>query len=123
MKNLDELVLSFRYLEIDTSPKLPKFKDGERLLREKTIEGFERLGYDKKGIEYKDRLEYELDNIIRLRSFGYIYFKNNILISKRDISDICSISKSEWNKLIERRIKLDQKRKEIRIKRKLNGKS
>jgi len=70
-----------------------------------------------------DRKITELDNIIRLRSFGYIYFKNNILISKRDISDICSISKSEWNKLIERRIKLDQKRKEIRIKRKLNGKS
>ena len=67
-----------------------------------------------------DRKITELDNIIRLRSFGYIYFQNNQLVSKRNISDIYYIPKSEWSKLIERRIKLDQKRKEIRIKRKLN---
>lgn len=73
-----------------------------------------------KKLRELDRKITELDNIIRLRSFGYIYFKNNQLVSKRNISDICYIPKSEWNKIIEHRQKLDQKRKEIRIKRKLN---
>lgn len=74
-----------------------------------------------KKLRELDRKITELDNIIRLRSFGYIYFKNNRLVSERNISNICYISKSEWTKLVERRIKLDQKRKEIRIKRKLNN--
>lgn len=65
-----------------------------------------------------DRQISELDNIIRLRSFGYIYFEHNILVQERVITDIIGISKSEWQKLIDRRIKLDQRRKTVRFERK-----
>ena len=70
-----------------------------------------------------DRKITELDNIIRLNTYGKWYFKKNILIKEYDLIPMWFAGKSEFLKLIERRIKLDQKRKEIRIKRKLNGKS
>ena len=71
-----------------------------------------------KKLRKLDRQITELDNIIRLRSFGYIYFEHNVLVQKREITDIISISKSEWQKLIDRRINLDLKRKAARLERK-----
>lgn len=71
-----------------------------------------------KKLRKLDRQITELDNIIRLRSFGYIYFEHNILVQERVITDIIGISKSEWQKLIDRRIKLDQRRKTVRFERK-----
>ena len=71
-----------------------------------------------KRLRELDRKITELDKTIKLRSFGYIYFEKNILVLKRNIENIISIPKSEWNKLINRRIKLDNKRKEVRNKRK-----
>lgn len=75
-----------------------------------------------KKLRKLDRQITELDNIIRLRSFGYIYFEHNVLVQKREITDIICISNSEWNKLINRRINLDLKRKAVRLERKSYGK-
>lgn len=61
---LERFVKGFGELAIDRSLKLPKFKDGAETLARKANEGFVRLGYDRKGEEYRKRLEYELDNIV-----------------------------------------------------------
>jgi len=64
---LDELCKTFTPLELDTSPKTPHFENSDVELREHAWKGFEKYGFDKKpnADEYKRRLEYELDNIIR----------------------------------------------------------
>lgn len=64
---LDELCKTFAPLELDTSPKTPHFENSDVELREHAWKGFEKYGFDKKpnADEYKKRLEYELDNIIR----------------------------------------------------------
>lgn len=65
--NLDALCNTFTALELDTTPKTPHFENSDVELREHAWEGFEKYGFDKKenADEYKRRLEYELDNIIR----------------------------------------------------------
>ena len=73
-----------------------------------------------KKLRELDRKITELDNIIRLRSYGNWSFKNNVLINKRTLISGYYKGNTETIKLVERRQKLDQKRKEIRIKRKLN---
>ena len=66
LKNLDELCESFTTLELDTSPKTPHFENSDVELREHAWAGFKKYGFDKKPNSqvYKDRLEYELKNII-----------------------------------------------------------
>ena len=63
--NLENLCKSFTTLELDTSPKTPKFENSNEQLREHTMKGFVKYGFDKKGDIYKERIEYELDNICR----------------------------------------------------------
>lgn len=67
---LDYLCSTFDYLNIDTTPKTPSFPDGEKKLRELAWQGMEKLGYKGNKI-YEDRLEYELDNIIRAKFTDY----------------------------------------------------
>lgn len=64
--SLDELCESFTTLELDTSPKTPHFENSEVELREHAWAGFHKYGFDRKknAQVYKDRLEYELKNII-----------------------------------------------------------
>ena len=62
--NLENLCKTFTTLEIDTSPKTPKFENSAEKLREHTMKGFVKNGFDKMGDEYKERIEYELKNII-----------------------------------------------------------
>ena len=63
--NLEKLCKSFDVLDLDTSPKTPKFENSNEQLREHTMKGFVKYGFDKKGDVYKERIEYELDNICR----------------------------------------------------------
>lgn len=74
---LDSLCNRFDYLDIDTTPKTPSFPDGEKKLRELAWEGMERLGYKGNKI-YEDRLEYELDNIIRAKFTDYFLMLENL---------------------------------------------
>ena len=67
---LENLCNRFDYLPIDTTPKTPSFPDAENKLREFAWKGMERLGYKGNKI-YEDRLEYELDNIIRAKFTDY----------------------------------------------------
>lgn len=64
MKNLDELLVQFKELEIDTTIKLPKFENGPENLRKKAWKGFLERGYDQKGQIYLDRFNYEMENIV-----------------------------------------------------------
>lgn len=66
MMNLGILLQTFKTLELDTSPKTPHFENSDVELREHAWAGFHKYGFDKKpnADEYKERLEYELDNII-----------------------------------------------------------
>jgi len=61
---LNNLLHKFKTLDIDTSPKMPKVKNSDKLLRELAFAGLkEKKLHDKK--EYVERIEYELDNIIK----------------------------------------------------------
>ena len=64
MYNLDELLTEFSLLDIDYSVKLPKFENGPEKLKEKAWSGFIERGYDKKGPEYIERFNYEIENIV-----------------------------------------------------------
>lgn len=63
--NLENLCKTFNTLELDTSPKTPKFENSNEQLKEHTMQGFVKYGFDKMGDEYLKRIEYELDNICR----------------------------------------------------------
>ena len=63
--SLDALCFSFTTLDLDTSPKTPHFENSAEKLREHALAGFVKAGFDKKGDKYRERLEYELDNICR----------------------------------------------------------
>jgi DNA polymerase III alpha subunit len=63
--NLENLCKSFEILELDTTPKTPHFENSNEQLREHTMKGFIKYGFDKKGDKYKERIDYELDNICR----------------------------------------------------------
>lgn len=63
-QTLESLLEQFETLKIDTSLRLPKFDNGPEKLRERAWKGFLARGYDKKGKEYKDRFDYEIENII-----------------------------------------------------------
>lgn len=62
--SLQSLLKRFAKFELDTSPKLPRFDDSENKLRQRAFDGLKKLGLDNHR-EYIERLEYELDNIIR----------------------------------------------------------
>ena len=64
MANLGMLCMSFKALDLDTSPKTPHFENSEEKLREHAWNGFRKCGFDKMGDVYKERLEYELKNIV-----------------------------------------------------------
>jgi len=68
---------SFTLLDIDVTPKMPKFKDGDKILREKAYEGLRLKGLDKKR-EYIERLEYELDNVIKAGFADYFLFLEDL---------------------------------------------
>ncbi len=62
--SLDALLSRFGTLEIDTSLRLPRFENGAERLRERAWKGFLAHGYDRKGREYRERFDYEIENII-----------------------------------------------------------
>ena len=64
MMTLGALCLSFKTLDLDTSPKTPHFENSEERLREHAWNGFKKYGFDKMGDEYRERLEFELKNIV-----------------------------------------------------------
>ena len=62
--NLSRLLSKFDVLPLDTSPKTPHFENCEQILREKCIEGLKARGFENNQ-EYIDRMEYELENIVK----------------------------------------------------------
>ena len=62
--NLTKLLSKFEVLPLDTSPKTPHFENCEQILREKCIEGLKARGLEGNQ-EYLERMEYELDNIVK----------------------------------------------------------
>lgn len=65
MLSLDALCFSFKALDLDTSPKTPHFENSSEKLKEHANAGFVKYGFDKMGDVYRERLDYELDNICR----------------------------------------------------------
>ena len=76
--NLQELLNEFKVIELDTSPKMPKFPDAERILKEKAWLGLEKRGLNGKK-EYEDRLSYELDNVLRAGFADYFLFLEDVV--------------------------------------------
>lgn len=62
--NLNRLLSKFEVLPLDTSPKTPHFENCEQILREKCVEGLKARGLEGNQ-EYIDRMEYELENIVK----------------------------------------------------------
>ena len=62
--NLTRLLSEFDVLPLDTSPKTPHFENCEQILRDKCIEGLKARGLEGNQ-EYIDRMEYELENIVK----------------------------------------------------------
>lgn len=62
--NLNRLLSKFEVLPLDTSPKTPHFENCEQILREKCLEGLKARGLEGNQ-EYIDRMEYELENIVK----------------------------------------------------------
>ena len=94
MRTLDSLIQSFTLLDLDYSLKLPKFKDGDKLLREKAMAGFIAKGYDKKSEEYRKRLDYELDNIIGAGFADYFLILEELFSwHKRTLSDFTAFGR------------------------------
>lgn len=75
--SLGNLLNVFSVLPIDTTPKMPKFENGKERLYEKAQAGLRRLKLDGKQ-EYVNRLEYELDNIVRAGFADYFLFLEDL---------------------------------------------
>lgn len=76
--NLSELIDLFEVIELDVSPKMPKFPNAESLLREKAWAGLKLRGFDNDEA-YCSRLEYELDNVIRAGFADYFLFLEDVV--------------------------------------------
>jgi len=61
--SLENLCSRFTLLDLDTSPKMPKFPNSGEKLTELAWKGMERLGYKGKP-EYEERMNYELEQVI-----------------------------------------------------------
>lgn len=81
---LNSLCSKFKTLDIDTSPKMPKFKDSDKQLREHAFNGLRKKELDGKK-EYIDRLEYELDNIIRAGFADYFIMLEDLFRWHREV--------------------------------------
>lgn len=75
--NYEQLLKKFTLLDIDTTPKMPKFENGEKILRRKAYQGLIKKGLDDKR-EYRERLQYELDNIIKAGFADYFLFLEDL---------------------------------------------
>ena len=74
---LDNLCNKFKLIDIDTTPKMPHVDNAKEILRKKAYEGLERKGLVGKK-EYEERLEYELDNVIRAGFADYFLFLEDL---------------------------------------------
>lgn len=75
--NYEQLLKKFVVLDIDTTPKMPKFQDGDKILRRKAYQGLIKKGLDSQRI-YRERLQYELDNIIKAGFADYFLFLEDL---------------------------------------------
>ena len=83
VNNVRDFCSAINTLPIDTTPKLPKFKNAHEAIRQKALEGMRQKGLLDKQ-EYMDRLEYELDNIIRAGFADYFLFLEDIVVWCRE---------------------------------------
>ena len=75
--NYNALLSKFTMLQLDTSVKLPKIKDGEKILRQKSFEGLKRKGLDGNP-EYIQRLQYELQSVVIAGFSDYFLFLEDL---------------------------------------------
>ena len=79
MSNIQVILSNLSKIQLDTSPKLPKFENAEVLIREKSYAGLKLKKRDGEQ-KYIDRLEYELNNIIRAGFADYFLFLEDIVV-------------------------------------------
>lgn len=77
--NTSNIVEQIQTIPIDTSPKMPKFENANQIIREKTYKGL-RHYFENPPQSYINRIEYELDNMIRAGFADYFLF----------LEDVCS---------------------------------
>lgn len=75
--NYEQLLKKFTLLDIDTTPKMPKFQNGDKILRRKAYQGLVKKCLDDKR-EYRERLQYELNNIIKAGFADYFLFLEDL---------------------------------------------
>lgn len=71
--SIDKIVSQIGILPVDTNPKMLKFENSEKLLRQYAMKGLNKRFAHPSSV-YKERLEYELDNIIRAGFADYFLF-------------------------------------------------
>ena len=92
--NLDELLTEFSLLDIDYSVKLPKFENGPEKLKEKAWAGFIERGYDKKGPEYLERFNYEIENIVGAGFADYFLVLEEVFNwYRKDLNSVSAIGR------------------------------
>ena len=83
LSNLNNFCNSIEKFDLDTSIKMPNYKDANKILEEKAWEGLRNRGHFDNPI-YVQRLKYELDNVIRAGFADYFLF----------LEDICSFCRN-----------------------------
>ena len=73
IENINTIVSTIEKLPIDVSPKMPRFENSNALIRERAMKGLYKI-FAEPSKTYIDRLEYELDNIIRAGFADYFMF-------------------------------------------------
>jgi len=77
LQNVHNILSDIQTLELDTSPKMPSIENAQAIMREKAFEGLKNLKLANKQ-NYIDRLEYELDNVIRAGFSDYFLFLEDV---------------------------------------------
>jgi len=83
VSNTRQIALACQNIKWDTTLKLPKmYDDGEKILREKVLDGFNKRNL--KGKMYHDRLNFELDMICELGYADYFLTMDRIIRLAKD---------------------------------------
>lgn len=80
IENTRNIALMCNEMKLDSTLKLPKMHaNGEEILRNKAWQKFKEKGLDKKGIVYKERLDFELNMICELGYADYFLTLETII--------------------------------------------
>ena len=85
--NIGTICDNIESFEVDTSIKMPSFPNANKVLKEKTIQGLKDKNLDKNK-EYIDRMEYELDQVIRCGFADYFLFLEDMKNFVKETDDL-----------------------------------